>query len=155
MPFPLPASPRRLTMDLGMDFRPDLLQTLCPHPDYKLLTVQSIPQMADTHRAFANYHWPSLLKTAKQMLATGWPCQEGLNWRKPSQGPPQGERNRVLASAVTLRGSTLKDAPLTEFPPTDCYVEWSPVRNRCRGSPFRLVEHDKVTTPIQNLYIAS
>jgi tubulin delta len=124
--------------------RPDLLQTLCPHPDYKLLMVQSIPQMADTHRDFANYHWPSLLKTSRQMLTTGWPCQEGLNWRKPSGVRPTVECNTAIANVLTLRGSAIADAPVADFPPDDFYVEWSPVHSRCRGSPFRLVGHDKV-----------
>jgi hypothetical protein len=100
--------------------------------------------MADTHRDFANYHWPSLLKTSRQMLTTGWPCQEGLNWRKPSGVRPTVECNTAIANVLTLRGSAIADAPVADFPPDDFYVEWSPVHSRCRGSPFRLVGHDKV-----------
>ena len=55
----------------------DVVEQLCPHPDYKLLTLRSIPQMAETSLAYSSYTWPGLLKHMRQMLIADASMEEG------------------------------------------------------------------------------
>lgn len=58
----------------------DLVEQLCPHPDYKLLSIRSIPQMAETSLAYSSYTWPGLLKHLRQMLIADASMEEGKSF---------------------------------------------------------------------------
>ena len=60
----------------------DLLEHLCPHPQYKLLQTIAVPQMPDDHQAYTSYRWEALLRTLRAMHAAGSPCEEvEARWR--------------------------------------------------------------------------
>lgn len=57
----------------------DLIEQVCPHPEYKLMTLKNIPQMAETSLAFSTYTWSGLLKHLRQMLIADASMEEGIH----------------------------------------------------------------------------
>ena len=55
----------------------NLLESLCPHPAYKLLSVKNIPQMSEKSLDYTTYVWPALLKHLRQMLIADAALEEG------------------------------------------------------------------------------
>ncbi|XP_042197922.1 tubulin delta chain isoform X2 [Callorhinchus milii] len=55
----------------------DLMETLVTHPEYKLLSAMSIPQMSDTSLAFSTFTWLGLMKHLRQMLISNTKMEEG------------------------------------------------------------------------------
>lgn len=55
----------------------DLIEQVCPHPEYKLMTLKSIPQMAENSLAYSTFTWPGLLKHLRQMLIADASMEEG------------------------------------------------------------------------------
>lgn len=141
----------------------DVVTTACPHPDYKLLTASSVPQMPDSSRKFATYTWHGQLKTARQMLVTGSPSEEGMNWRAVPRSATQlaaahdlaaasAASNTAVAAVLTLRGSELMEAQsdLLPFEDPALYAPWSPSPFEVRASPVKLAGHDKSATLLAN-----
>lgn len=56
----------------------DLIEQVCPHPDYKLMTLKNIPQMAENSLAYSTYTWAGLLKHLRQMLIADASMEEGV-----------------------------------------------------------------------------
>lgn len=56
----------------------DLIEQVCPHPEYKLMTLKNIPQMAENSLAYSTYTWPGLLKHLRQMLIADASMEEGM-----------------------------------------------------------------------------
>ena len=56
----------------------DLIKQVCPHPEYKLMTLKNIPQMAENSLAYSTYTWPGLLKHLRQMLIADASMEEGM-----------------------------------------------------------------------------
>ena len=56
----------------------DLIEQVCPHPDYKLVTLKNIPQMAEKSLAYSTYTWSGLLKHLRQMLIADASMEEGI-----------------------------------------------------------------------------
>ena len=54
-----------------------LLEHLVAHPEYKLLTLQNIPQMSENSRRYSSFQWHGLLKHLRQMLIADSPMEEG------------------------------------------------------------------------------
>ena len=48
-----------------------------PHPEYRLVTCRSIPQMSDRAKQYSTYQWHGLLKHLRQMLVAAAPMEEG------------------------------------------------------------------------------
>lgn len=55
----------------------DLLESLVPHPEFKMLSVRNIPQMSASSLAYSAFTWPGLLKHLKQMLICHARMEEG------------------------------------------------------------------------------
>ena len=55
----------------------DLLEQIVPHPEYKLVSARSIPQIAESSFRYTTYQWPALLKRLRQMLIANAPMEEG------------------------------------------------------------------------------
>lgn len=55
----------------------ELVSTLACHPEYKLLSVCSIPQMPSASIAYSTFSWPGLLKHLRQMLISNTKMEEG------------------------------------------------------------------------------
>ncbi|XP_034023982.1 tubulin delta chain isoform X3 [Thalassophryne amazonica] len=54
----------------------ELVSTLACHPEYKLLSVCSIPQMPNSSIAYSTFSWPALLKHLRQMLISNTKMEE-------------------------------------------------------------------------------
>lgn len=55
----------------------ELLRALACHPEYKLLSVCSIPQMPSASIAYSTFSWPGMLKHLRQMLISNTKMEEG------------------------------------------------------------------------------
>lgn len=59
----------------------ELVSALACHPEYKLLSVCTIPQMPTSSIAFSTFSWPALLKHLRQMLISNSKMEVGkVNW---------------------------------------------------------------------------
>jgi len=59
----------------------DLIEQVCPHPEYKLMTLKNIPQMAEQSLAYSTYTWSGLLKHLRQMLIADASMEEGITFQ--------------------------------------------------------------------------
>ena len=57
----------------------DLLEQVVPHPEYKLLTLQNIPLVAETSLKYSTFQWHGLLKHLRQMLVASAAMEEGIH----------------------------------------------------------------------------
>ena len=55
----------------------DMLEQVVPHPQYKLLTLQSIPQMSEKALQYSSFQWHGLVKHLRQMLIANAAMEEG------------------------------------------------------------------------------
>ncbi|XP_041378716.1 tubulin delta chain-like [Gigantopelta aegis] len=110
--------------DLGF-----LLQHLVPHPEYKLLSLRNIPQIAEKSMEFSVYQWHGLLKHLRQMLIANAAMEEGIDWdvQAGSETPRGTTRyNRSLANTLILRGKDIDTANCAPFSERKLYADWVP-----------------------------
>jgi len=55
-----------------------MLETLVPHPEYKLLTLRNIPQMSKNALLYSSYQWHGLIKHLYQMIVANAAYEEGI-----------------------------------------------------------------------------
>lgn len=55
----------------------ELLSALTCHPEYKLLSVSTVPQMPSASVAYSTFSWPGMLKHLRQMLISNTKMEEG------------------------------------------------------------------------------
>lgn len=55
----------------------ELVSALTCHPEYKLLSVSSVPQMPASSIAYSSFSWPALLKPLRQMLVSNAQMEQG------------------------------------------------------------------------------
>lgn len=124
----------------------DLASKLTPHPNYKFLSVRSVPQVPDGSRVYSTFRWAGLLKHLKQMLITDSPTEEGMDWSvqptssfhpmtscsgvESTKSVGRGV-NRSLANLVVMRGSELNTADPTIFHDPSLYCSWVPQPMQC------------------------
>lgn len=53
------------------------METLVPHPEFKMLGLRNIPQMPENCLAYSTFSWPGLLKHLRQMLIANAKMEEG------------------------------------------------------------------------------
>ena len=117
----------------------ELKHTLCPHSDYKLLTLKSIPQMPESSHAYSRYLWSGLLKHLRQMLITDSPIEEGMDWSKTLGSCDPGhtsERvhhgvNKSLSNLLILRGNELSSVESGPFSDPRLYSTHIPASGTC------------------------
>ena len=108
----------------------DLCSFLTPHPNYRFLSIKSVPQIPDRSHAYTADLWPGLLKHLRQMLVTNSPTDEGMDWSvKPSLS--SSNRIRSLANLVIARGKELQDFGIEGFKDPNLYCDWVPNSMRC------------------------
>ena len=54
-----------------------LIESMTPHPDYKLLTVRNIPITSALTMEYNSFQWPGLVKHLHQMLIADALLDEG------------------------------------------------------------------------------
>ncbi|XP_025927202.1 tubulin delta chain isoform X4 [Apteryx rowi] len=101
----------------------DLMETLVPHPEFKMLGLRNIPQMPESSLAYSSFSWPGLIKHLRQMLIANATMEEGIDWqvRPPRPGssiPSKHSTSKLLhfntsiANLVILRGKDMHSADL-------------------------------------------
>ncbi|XP_028320705.1 tubulin delta chain isoform X2 [Gouania willdenowi] len=107
----------------------ELVSSLACHPEYKLLSVSSIPQMPSSSIAFTTFSWPGLLKHLRQMLISNTKMEEGIDWqvRPPSGAGCTGSGfNRSVANLLILRGKDVYSTETSGFEEPSLYSSWLP-----------------------------
>ncbi|XP_019143010.1 tubulin delta chain isoform X3 [Corvus cornix cornix] len=110
----------------------DLMETLVPHPEFKLLGLRNIPQMPENSLAYSTFSWPGLIKHLRQMLIANAKMEEGIDWqvRPPHPGSSIPSTNKPLhfntsiANLVILRGKDVHDVDLGSFQDPSLYTSW-------------------------------
>lgn len=147
----------------------DLIEQVCPHPEYKLMTLKNIPQMAENSLAYSTYTWPGLLKHLRQMLIADASMEEGIDWevklpvpsnpdgadfhQRPGQLPRLRNRlNKSIANLLVLRGVDVHKADLSSFNDTRLHASWVPQTWAntvwCHHRPFN--HYEKSATLLTN-----
>lgn len=66
-----------LTARLCVLLSGELVSALACHPEYKLLSVSTVPQIPPSSMAYSSFSWPGLLKHLRQMLISNTRMEEG------------------------------------------------------------------------------
>ncbi|XP_006832430.1 PREDICTED: tubulin delta chain isoform X2 [Chrysochloris asiatica] len=101
----------------------DLMEHLVPHPEFKMLGVRNIPQMAENSLPYSTFTWAGLLKHLRQMLISNAKMEEGIDWqvrpplaRLPALGKMPFNKelhfDTSIANLVILRGKDVHCADL-------------------------------------------
>lgn len=137
----------------------ELLSALACHPEYKLLSVCTIPQMPSSSIAYSTFSWPALLKHLRQMLISNTKMEEGIDWqvRPPSASErttsPRGRSfNTSLANLLILRGKDVYSAETSGFEDNSLYTSWLPPQDAFTlwKSPVSFNEYEKSATLVSN-----
>lgn len=148
----------------------DLTASLTPHPDYKLLTIKSIPQIPEHSLPYSSFRWSGLLKHLRQMLITDSPTEEGMDWSLQSTssasslaaysrvGPhervsyPHHGVNRSLANLLILRGNQLETAEPSLFLDSNLYCNWMHPSQYCSMwcHPLKFDKYEKMCSLVSN-----
>ncbi|XP_061576251.1 tubulin delta chain [Cololabis saira] len=137
----------------------ELVSALACHPEYKLLSACSIPQMASSSVAYSTFSWPGLLKHLRQMLISNTKMEEGIDWQvnpPPASGPvrslPGGSFNTSLANLLILRGKDVYHAETGGFEEPSIYTSWLAPKDAFSlwKSPVPFNKYEKSATLVSN-----
>ncbi|OUM60559.1 hypothetical protein PIROE2DRAFT_13673 [Piromyces sp. E2] len=93
-----------------------LIQQLCPLPQYKLLTLKFVPQTSGMTEQFNITNWNGLLRSLSQMALTDRPIDEKLNWNITVKKPYNELTNPYLwfiGNVLILRGKIITSESLS------------------------------------------
>ena len=100
---------------------------------------------------FTTFAWPSLLKRLRQMLVTGHPLEEGIDWSLQAEGSGRGRHvNRSLGALLTLRGKGAERADCSLFEEPWLYAGWSPSPLLVASSPAGLGRYEMAAALLSN-----
>ncbi|XP_020847489.1 tubulin delta chain isoform X2 [Phascolarctos cinereus] len=82
----------------------DLMASLVPHPEFKMLGLRNIPQMSENSLAYTTFAWTGLLKHLRQMLISNAKMEEGgfkdpalyTSWLQPSDAFSEWRTHRAF-----------------------------------------------------------
>ncbi|XP_053176949.1 tubulin delta chain [Scomber japonicus] len=137
----------------------ELVSALTCHPEYKLLSVSSIPQMPSSSIAYSTFSWPGLLKHLRQMLISNAKMEEGIDWQvRPLAGSERTRSltgpsfNTSLANLLILRGKDVYSAETGGFEDPALYTSWlsSGEAFTLWKSPVPFNKYEKSATLVSN-----
>ncbi|XP_042343107.1 tubulin delta chain [Plectropomus leopardus] len=137
----------------------ELVSALACHPEYKLLSVSTIPQMPSSSIAYSTFSWPSLLKHLRQMLISNTKMEEGIDWQvRPPAGSERTRSltgpsfNTSLANLLILRGKDVYSAETGGFEDPALYASWlsSEEAFSLWKSPVPFNKYEKCATLVSN-----
>ncbi|XP_030041737.1 tubulin delta chain [Microcaecilia unicolor] len=113
----------------------DLMVSLVPHVELKILGLRNIPQMSENSLAYSSFTWQGLLKHLRQMLIANAKMEEGIDWqvRSPSSWVPAAQKvsvikemnfNTSVANLVVLRGKEVHTSRVDAFKDPLLYTSW-------------------------------
>lgn len=137
----------------------ELVSSLACHPEYKLLSVSTIPQMPSSSIAYSTFSWPGLLKHLRQMLISNSKMEVGIDWQV--QLPTASERTRSLlgpsfntslANLLILRGKEVYSADTGSFNDPALYSSWLSPEEAFSvwKSPVPFNKYEKSATLVSN-----
>ncbi|NWQ66594.1 TBD protein, partial [Neopipo cinnamomea] len=110
----------------------DLMETLVPHPEFKMLGLRNIPHIPESSLPYSTFSWPGLIKHLRQMLIANAQMEEGIDWQV--RPPPAGSSSRStrkplhfnasVANLVILRGKDVHSVDLGSFQDPSLYPSW-------------------------------
>jgi len=129
-----------------------LVEHLCSHPAFKMLTLKSAPQVQTKALDFTEFKWTTILKWLRQMLIVSSNLDETLDWGvKIDSG---SSINRVhcksMGNFLVLRGRAALDAEVSAFADKALYPSWAtdPLKVMC--SERRFLGHEMFATVVSN-----
>ncbi|XP_008306674.1 tubulin delta chain isoform X2 [Cynoglossus semilaevis] len=137
----------------------ELVGALVCHPEYKLLSVSTIPQMPTSSIAYSAFSWPGLLKHLRQMLISNSRMEEGIDWQVSAPSGAERSRsltgssfNTSLANLLILRGKDVYSAETGGFEDPALYTSWlSPdAAFTSWKSPVPFNKYEKSATLVSN-----
>ncbi len=147
----------------------DLQTHLCPHSDYKLLSIKSIPQMPERSHAYSRFLWAGLLKHLRQMLVSDSPIEEGMDWTLQLERDSKScfayqsdhyQRighvlhgvNKSLSSLLILRGNEVGVVDTSPFQDPRLYARSVPSSSTCATwySDNQFNRYEKSCTLVSN-----
>ncbi|XP_037330557.2 tubulin delta chain isoform X2 [Pungitius pungitius] len=137
----------------------ELASALSCHPEYKLLSVCTVPQVPSSSMAYSTFTWPSLLKHLRQMLISNAKMEEGIDWqvRPPACSEwagslPGSGFNRSLANLLVLRGKDVYSAETGGFEDPALYTSWLSSEDAFSSwkSPVPFNKYEKCATLVSN-----
>lgn len=81
------------------------MESLVPHPEFKMLGLRNIPQMSENSLAYSTFTWPGLIKHLRQMLIANAKMEEGKRFAGTLQN--QSLLQHTVAIQCTAFGSLL------------------------------------------------
>ncbi|XP_026170784.1 tubulin delta chain [Mastacembelus armatus] len=137
----------------------EMVSALACHPEYKLLSVFTIPQMPSSSIAYSTFSWPGLLKHLRQMLISNSKMEEGIDWQV--HPPTSSEKTRSLTGAnfntsvanlLILRGKDVYSAETGGFEDPALYTSWlsSAEAFNLWKSPVLFNKYEKSATLVSN-----
>ncbi|XP_066430658.1 tubulin delta chain [Eleutherodactylus coqui] len=111
----------------------ELMESLVPHPEFKMLGLRNIPQMSEHSLAYSTFTWHGLLKYLRQMLIANAKMEEGINWQVQLPSEVTTRRNfltadlqfnKSVANLAIFRGKDLESASPQGFRDPALYTSW-------------------------------
>lgn len=128
----------------------DLVQQLCSHPSFPLLSLWSEPQMPNSSIAFTSFEWESILKRLHRVLSSGhFSYSEAASAYSP-QNQTLKSKVRNVASLVVLRGLGSKNVNLERFQRAIPYPQWNPSPLMVATSEEKVGKFDKSAAVLSN-----
>ncbi|AWO99448.1 putative tubulin delta chain [Scophthalmus maximus] len=152
----------------------ELASALVCHPEYKLLSMSTVPQMPSASIAYSTFSWPGPLRHLRQMLVSNSKMEEGIDWqvrlpaasersRSLTGGGRGGGRggggaaaaaifNRSLANLLILRGKDVYSAETGGFEDPALFTSWLSPRDAFSlwKSPVPFNKYEKSATLVSN-----
>ncbi|KAG8587879.1 hypothetical protein GDO81_005806 [Engystomops pustulosus] len=113
----------------------ELMESLVPHPEFKMLGLRNIPQMSEHSLAYSTFTWHGLIKHLRQMLIANAKMEEGINWQVhlPTEVATRNSSlsaeqlfNRSVANLAIFRGKDIEGASSEGFRDPAMYTPWLP-----------------------------
>ncbi|KAK9820111.1 hypothetical protein WJX72_006233 [[Myrmecia] bisecta] len=130
----------------------DVVEHLCCHPGYRLLSLRAVPQMAAAAIDFTTFTWTAILRRLQQMLITGSVTEEGMDWNVKISSPLERRAriNKSLAALLTLRGQSAAEVDVASFSNPAMYPSWAVQPLSVAYSPARFAKCEMSASLLTN-----
>ncbi|XP_051934481.1 tubulin delta chain [Hippocampus zosterae] len=137
----------------------EFVSALACHPEYKLLSMSTIPQMQSSSIAFTDFRWPALIKHLRQMLISNSKMEEGIDWQVRPLAVSERTRsltgssvNTSLANLLILRGKDVFSAETGIFDEAALYSSWLSPKDAFNiwKCPVSFNKYEKTATLVSN-----
>ncbi|XP_057695262.1 tubulin delta chain isoform X1 [Corythoichthys intestinalis] len=131
------------------NFLGEFVSALACHPEYKLLSMSTVPQMPSSYIPYTTFEWPSLIKHLRRMLISNTRMEEVTGSTQSLTG---SNLNTSLANLLILRGKDVFTANTGDFSETSLYTSWQSPKDafnvwKC-PVPFR--KYEKMAMLVSN-----